>query len=54
MIVEFNGKPVHEVGDLLLAVGSAEVGSQGRLVLIRDGKRREQKISVGERPAQNE
>jgi S1-C subfamily serine protease len=54
VIVEFNGKPVHEAGDLLLAVGSAEVGSRGRLVVIRDGKRTEQKISVGERPAQVE
>jgi serine protease Do len=54
VIVEFNGKPIREVGDLLLAVGSAKVGSDSRLTVLREGKRAEQKIRVGERPAQVE
>lgn len=54
VIVEFNGKPIREVGDLLLLVGSSEVGNQTRVVLIREGKRVEQKVSIGERPTQTE
>jgi len=52
VIVEFDGKPVDDANDLTFAVGRTAPGARIKVVLIRDGKRQELNIAIGERPKQ--
>jgi len=54
VIVEFNGKHVDESSDLPPLVGLTPVGEAATLKVIRDGKAREIKVTIGELPEQKE
>jgi serine protease Do len=49
VLVSLNGKALKTGDDLVNAVAEAEVGSQARLGLVRDGKRLELPISIADR-----
>ena len=51
LIIEFNGKPVRSSSDLPLYASLAGVGKKVPLVVLRDGKRKRLKITLGEFPA---
>jgi len=50
VIVEFNGKTVHESSDLPPMVGLTPVGQSATVKVIRDGKAREINVVIGELP----
>jgi serine protease Do len=50
VIVEFNGKPVRDDQRFRLMIGSTPVGSTMPMVIVRDNKRIELKITIAERP----
>jgi serine protease Do len=50
VVVAFNGTDVKEVTDLTRRVASTPIGSQAKLTVIRDGKRVEVPITLGEMP----
>jgi serine protease Do len=52
--LEYNGKPVKTSYDLQSAVAWTKPGTQGTLVVLRDGKRMTLKVEVEERPSQPE
>jgi len=52
--LEYNGKPVKTSYDLQSAVAWTKPGTQGALVVLRDGKRMTLKVEVEERPSQPE
>ena len=55
VIVELNGRPVRDPNDLILQIARLTVGSQAKLVVIRDGQRMEITVTIGEhRPAFDE
>ena len=51
VIVEFNGTPIHSPGNLSAVAGRAPIGSTEPIVVLRDGKRVELKVTVQEQPA---
>ena len=52
--LEYNGKPVKTSYDLQSAVAWTKPGTQGTLVVLRDGKRMTLKVEVEERPSRPE
>ena len=53
VIVSVNGKPVHDGADLVNIVSNTPVGSQVTLGTLRDGKRSDYKVVVGDRSQAN-
>lgn len=51
VVVEFAGRKMTKPIELQGAVERMEIGSEHPLVVLRDGKRRELKVAVGEQPA---
>jgi serine protease Do len=51
VILRFNGEPVKDVRDLLKRMSQIRVGEKVTLRVIRDGKERDLKVEVGERPS---
>lgn len=49
VIVAFAGNPVHEVKDLTKAVRKADPGDEFAITVLRDGKRQDLKVTLGER-----
>jgi len=49
VVVAMNGKPVHTGDELTNAVADAGVGSEAVLTVIRDGKKQDIKVVVGDR-----
>jgi serine protease Do len=50
ILLDIQGRPLHEVGDLLAALGSETIGEQVRVGVVRGGERIESTITLGERP----
>jgi len=53
VLIELDGKPCGDLDELHNALGSASVGQQMRLALIRGGERAECLVTVAERPQRN-
>ncbi|HSB16576.1 MAG TPA: Do family serine endopeptidase [Bryobacteraceae bacterium] len=49
VIVSMNGKPIRSGDDLVNGVADAEIGSEATLGLLRDGKKRDVKVTIGDR-----
>ena len=49
MIVSLNGKPITKSDDLVNAVAETQVGSKATLGVIRDGKRTDLPVTIGDR-----
>ena len=54
IVVEFNGKPVEEVKDLMRRVALLKPGTKVELVVLRDGEKKEFEVELGERPKPEE
>lgn len=52
VIIEFNGIPVEDAGSFKARVASTKPGTRVKLVVIRDGERKELEVEVGKRPAE--
>jgi S1-C subfamily serine protease len=50
IIVEFNGKPIDDVGDLQKAVGAVKPGTEVTVALLRSGERKTVKATIGKPP----
>lgn len=50
VIVEYDGKPVKDSGELPLMVARTAVGKRVAVVVIRDGERKRVRIAIGELP----
>ncbi|NPB09252.1 MAG: DegQ family serine endoprotease, partial [Thermodesulfobacteria bacterium] len=50
VIVEYNGKPVHNVAELRTMVALTPPGTKVKLVVIRQGKRKELEVTIGQQP----
>ncbi|WP_207002200.1 S1C family serine protease [Trinickia mobilis] len=50
ILIELDGKPCRGIDDVHTALGSASIGQQMKIVLIRGGERNECFVTVGERP----
>ena len=50
VIVEFNGKPITKSDDLPWLASNAGVGAEARVKVIRDGKTKDLKVTLGELP----
>ncbi len=48
IIVEYDGKPIHEMSELPKLVADTPIGKQSTLTVLRDGKRRTIRVNVGE------
>ena len=46
VIIEFNGRPVESIPKLQRMVGSSEVGTNAKVVVIRDGERKRFKVEL--------
>lgn len=53
VLIEIEGKPCGELGELHAALGATGIGQPLRLTLIRGGERVECAVTVGERPQRN-
>jgi S1-C subfamily serine protease len=53
VLIELDGKPCRDVDDLHAALGSASIGQQFQITLIRGGERHACSVTVGERPQRN-
>ncbi|SAL05107.1 2-alkenal reductase [Caballeronia arationis] len=53
VLIEMEGSPCGELGELHAALGSASIGQPLRVALIRGGERLECAVTVGERPQRN-
>ncbi len=53
VIVAFQGSPIHEVKDLTKAVRKASPGDEIAVTVLRDGKRQDLKVTLGEREDRN-
>ena len=53
VIVEFNGRQVYDADDLVKAVRKAEVGTKAKIVVIRDGERKELYATLKKSPRRN-
>ncbi|MDR3605938.1 MAG: Do family serine endopeptidase [Oligoflexia bacterium] len=54
IIVEFNGKPIHNGTDLITAVTAAEVGKSVSVKVLRNGETKALTIKIGQRPGTEE
>jgi serine protease Do len=52
VVVEYNGRELHNSNDLSLAVAETQVGVPAKLKVLRDGKEMVFDVKVGERPAE--
>ncbi len=50
VIVEYNGKPVRNVAELRTMVALTPPGTKVKMVIVRDGKRREVEVTIGQQP----
>ncbi|MEX3958263.1 S1C family serine protease [Trinickia sp. EG282A] len=53
VMIELDGKPCSDMNDLHAALGSASIGQQLQIALIRGGERHPCAVTVGERPQRN-
>ncbi|EEA04618.1 PDZ/DHR/GLGF domain protein [Burkholderia sp. H160] len=53
VLIELDGKPCRDIGDVSAALGSASIGQQLQIALIRGGERHTCSVTVGERPQRN-
>ena len=54
VIIDYNGKRIHQSSDLPLEVGRTRVGSTVPVTVIREGKRKTLKVTIAELPAEDE
>ena len=54
VILELDGKPVKNVRELLKTVARAKVGQRVPVAVVRDGKRQQMNVEIGERPSEME
>jgi len=54
VVIEYNGKRIHQSSDLPLEVGRTPVGRTVPVVVIREGKRKTLKVTIAELPAEEE
>lgn len=54
VILEFDGKPVRESSELPLLASQAGVGRAVPVLVLRDGKRQNMKVTLGEMPSQEQ
>jgi len=54
VIVEYNGRPVVDSSDLPPLVGNTPIGERAKLKVIRDGKRRDVGVVIGQLPEEEE
>jgi len=50
ILLDIEGRPLRDVGDLHAALGTESIGEQVRVGLVRGGERIESTITLGERP----
>jgi serine protease Do len=50
VLIELDGEPCRDLDDIHNALGSASIGQQMKIALIRGGERNECSVTVGERP----
>ncbi len=50
VIVEFEGEPIEEMEELPRVVAGTPVGTKGKLIVLRDGKRKKLDVEVGKFP----
>jgi serine protease Do len=50
VIIRWNNRPISDPNELVWAVAGTPVGSQAKVVVIRDGKEQELTVTVGKRP----
>jgi len=53
VLIELDGKPCRDMDDVHAALGSASIGQQLPIALIRGGERHACSVTVGERPQRN-
>ncbi|SIT44135.1 PDZ/DHR/GLGF domain protein [Paraburkholderia piptadeniae] len=53
VLIELDGKPCRDMGDVHAALGSASIGQPLQIALIRGGERHACSVTVGERPQRN-
>ncbi|MEM5434632.1 S1C family serine protease [Paraburkholderia diazotrophica] len=53
VLIELDGKPCRDMDDVHAALGSASIGQQLHIALIRGGERHACSVTVGERPQRN-
>ena len=53
VLIELDGKPCRDMSDVSAALGSASIGQQLPMGLIRGGERHACSVTVGERPRRN-
>jgi S1-C subfamily serine protease len=53
VLIELDGKPCRDMDDVHAALGSASIGQQLQIALIRGGGRHVCSVTVGERPRRN-
>jgi S1-C subfamily serine protease len=53
VLIELDGKPCRDTDDVHAALGSANIGQQLQIALIRGGERHACSVTVGERPQRN-
>lgn len=53
VLIELDGKPCRDMDDVHAALGSASIGQQLQIALIRGGERHACSVTVGERPQRN-
>jgi serine protease Do len=54
IIVEYNGRPVVDSSDLPPLVGNTPIGERAKLKVIRDGRRRDVSVVIGQLPEEEE
>lgn len=54
IVLKFDGKKIHRAGELPFVVGLIEPGSEVEVNFVRDGKRKNVDLEVGERPDPNQ
>ncbi|MFD1560464.1 S1C family serine protease [Paraburkholderia silviterrae] len=53
VLIELDGRPCRDMDDVHAALGSASIGQQLQITLIRGGERHASSVTVGERPQRN-
>jgi len=54
VVIEYNGKRIHQSSDLPLEVGRTPIGKTVPVTVIREGKRKTLKVTIAELPAEEE
>ncbi len=52
VVIEYDGQRIHQSSDLPLHVGRTRVGSQVKVVVIREGKRKTLNVTIAELPSE--